>query len=73
MKGFCVSLQALWANQTARALLQRLLAEERRKGRGLVAALEERDIRIHDMDATVSRHGRTAGLLHMRLSHLEAL
>jgi hypothetical protein len=53
MKGFCVSLQSLWANQTARALLQGRLAEERGRSRALAAALEERDIRLHDAGATV--------------------
>jgi hypothetical protein len=60
MKGFCVSLQALWANQTARALLQARLAEERRRARTLVASLEERDVRLHDMGATVGGGARAA-------------
>lgn len=55
MKGFCVALQALWANQTARGLLQRRLAEERRRGRALAGELEARDARAHDLAATVRR------------------
>jgi hypothetical protein len=58
MKGFCVALQSLWANQTARRLLQRRLAEERRRGRGMAAALEAGDLRVHDLEATVRARRR---------------
>ncbi|KAI8468604.1 MAG: hypothetical protein J3K34DRAFT_477590 [Monoraphidium minutum] len=64
MKGFCVSLQALWANQTARALLARLLADERRRGRSLGAALEERDIALRDAGATIQ--DQSEQIVHLR-------
>jgi hypothetical protein len=52
-KGLAVALKALWCNQTARGLLQRQLAEERRRARGLVVSLEGRDVEMRDRDATV--------------------
>lgn len=53
MKGFCIALRALWANQTACALLRRRLGEERARAAALAATLEDRDSSGNDMAATV--------------------
>jgi hypothetical protein len=55
-KGFAVAMSSLWAQQSARQLLLRLLAAERSKGAHLGSSLEGKDARLHDLDATVRQH-----------------
>lgn len=52
-KGFAVSIQSLWANQTARALLAKHLTAERVKTEQLTSMLETRDSQIHDQEGQV--------------------
>lgn len=53
-KGLSVVMPSLWAQQTGRGVLQRLLQAERKKGAHLGSSLEGKDARLHDLDATVS-------------------
>jgi hypothetical protein len=64
-KGFAVSMLSLWAQQSARQLLLRLLAAERSKGAHLGSSLEGKDARLHDLDATVGPVRRAAQLMQV--------
>lgn len=57
-KGLSVALQSLWAQQTGRGVLRKLLEAERKKGAHLGSSLEGKDARLHDLDATVSNINR---------------
>ena len=71
-KGLSLALQALWAQQTGRGVLKRLLDDEQHKTADLSSSLEERDAQVQHLDAIVScmllvcRHEISANLVATR-------
>lgn len=60
-KGFAVAMQSLMANQTARALSDRLLQAEKAKGAHMNSSLNSKDRLLHDLQAQV----RTVYTVHI--------
>lgn len=52
-KGFAVAMQSLMANQTARALSDKLLKAEKTKGAHMNSSLNSKDKLLHDLQAQV--------------------
>ncbi len=52
-KGFAVAMQSLMANQTARALSDKLLKAEKAKGAHMNSSLNSKDKLLHDLQAQV--------------------
>lgn len=58
-KGFSVAMQSLAANQTARAVADRLLKAEKAKGAHMNSSLNSKDKLLHDLQAQVGTQALT--------------